>query len=74
MVLSIMAKKKKTKYYVHPIDRLDPDLSDQKKADKKIDNFVWGIWAIFIISVCFLIPLFDIVSEMIKCGSLYFKC
>ena len=41
---------------------------------KKIDNFVWGIWAIFIILVCFLIPLFDIGSEMIKCGSLWFKC
>ena len=67
-------KKKKRKYYLHPIDQLHEDLDVEKKADKKVDNFVWGIWAIFIVSVCFLIPLFDIGSEMIKCGSIWFKC
>ena len=67
-------RKKKKKYYVHSIDALDPHLSKGKKLDKKIDSRVWGIWAIFIITVCLLIPLFDILSEMIRCGSLYLKC
>ena len=39
MILSIMAKNKKTKYYVHPIDRLDPDLSKQKKDENKLWKF-----------------------------------
>ena len=71
-------KKKKTKYYVHPIDALDPNLSEGKKLDKKIDSWVWGVWAIFIIIVCLLIPGFEILSEilsgMIRCGSIWLRC
>ncbi len=67
-------RKKKKKYYVHPIDALDPDLSKGNKLDKKIDNWVWGIWAVFIITVVLLIPGFEILSEMIKCRSIWLKC
>ena len=62
--------KKKVKYYVHPIDRLDPALSRNYQAEKKTDNFIWGIWAIFIITVCILIPGLEVLSDFFNYGLL----
>ena len=68
----MVKKKKKTKYYVHPIDAFDPNISKEKKLNNKINNRVIGIWGIFIIVVCLLIPGFEILSDFVRCG--WLKC
>jgi hypothetical protein len=65
-------KKRKTRSYIHPIDALDPNISKEKKLNNKINNRVIGIWGIFIIVVCLLIPGFEILSDFVRCG--WLKC
>ena len=65
-------KKRKTRPYIHPIAALDPNLSKEKKLNNKINNRVIGIWGIFIIVVCLLIPGFEILSDFVRCG--WLKC
>ena len=43
-----------------------------KKLNNKINNRVIGIWGIFIIVVCLLIPGFEILSDFVRCG--WLKC
>ena len=67
-------KKRKKKYYVHPIDALDPGLDQNEVKNRKWNERAIGIYMLFLIIVCLIIPAFDLISEMIRCRSIWFKC
>ena len=67
-------KKRKKKYYVHPIDALDPGLDQNEVKNRKWNERTIGIYMLFLIIVCLIIPVFDLISEMIRCGSVWLKC
>ena len=67
-------KKRKKKYYVHPIDALDPGLDQNEVNNRKWNERTIGVYMLFLIIVCLIIPAFDLISEMIRCGSVWFKC
>ncbi len=67
-------KKRKKKYYVHPIDALDPGLDQSEVKNRKWNERTIGIYMLFLIIVCLIIPAFDLISEMIRCRSIWFKC
>ena len=67
-------KKRKKKYYVHPIDALDPGLDQTEVKNRKWNERAIGIYMLFLIIVCLIIPAFDLISEMIRCRSIWFKC
>ena len=67
-------KKRKKKYYVHPIDALDPGLDQNEVKNRKWNERTIGIYMLFLIIVCLIIPAFDLISEMIRCRSIWFKC
>ena len=59
---------KKTKYYIHPIDQLDPNLDRQAIKDRKLNERMITIFMVFIIIVCILIPAFEIISDLLEHG------
>tara|TARA_B100001027_G_C16105894_1_gene258225 strand:- start:292 stop:510 length:219 start_codon:yes stop_codon:yes gene_type:complete len=61
-------KKRKRKYYVHPIDALDPGLDKNEIKDRKWNDRTLTIYMLFLIIVCLLIPLFEIISDLFKYG------
>ena len=61
-------KKRKRKYYVHPIDALDPGLDKNEIKDRKWNDRILTIYMLFLIIVCLLIPLFEIISDLFKYG------
>ena len=67
-------KKRKKKYYVHPIDALDPGLDQNEVKNRKWNERTIGIYMLFLIIVCLIIPAFDLISEMIRCRSIWFTC
>ena len=67
-------KKRKKKYYVHPIDALDPGLDQNEVKNRKWNERTIGIYMLFLIIVCLIIPAFDLISEMNRCRSIWFKC
>ena len=67
-------KKRIQKYYVHPIDALDPGVDQNEVKNRKWNERTIGIYMLFLIIVCLIIPAFDLISEMIRCGSVWLKC
>ena len=74
ILVEVSRKRKKIKYYVHPIDALDPGLDKNEIKNRKFNERTIGSYMLFLIIICFLIPVFDIISEMIRCGSILLKC
>ena len=47
-------KKRKKKYYVHPIDALDPGLDQNEVKNRKWNERTIGIYMLFLIIVCLI--------------------
>lgn len=64
-----MKKKTKKKKYVQI--QLPPKIEEESMVSKlgwKMDPWAGKIWLIFIVIVCFLIPFFEILSDLFNHG------
>jgi len=64
-----MARKRKKKKYVQV--QLPPKIEEESMVSKlawKTDPWAGKIWLIFIVIVCFLIPFFEILSDLFNHG------
>ena len=65
----IKSKKKKKQKYIKT--QLPPKIDDEPMSSKlawKTDPWAGKVWIIFIIIVCLLFPLFEILSDLINHG------
>ena len=67
--LKVMKRKKKRKrYYVHPIDVYDPGRDKELIKDEKWGKIIVGGYLLLLFIIIWFTPVFEIITDLFKYG------